>query len=31
MKEKTPAEVKKIYKLANIARRKLKYVYEGNC
>ena len=31
MNEKSPTEVKKIYELANIARRKLKYVYEGNC
>lgn len=31
MNEKSPTEVKKVYELANIARRKLKYVYEGNC
>lgn len=31
MKEKNPTEIKKVYELANIARRKLKYVYEGNC
>jgi pyruvate formate lyase activating enzyme len=31
MKEKKPTEVKKVYELANGARRKLKYVYEGNC
>lgn len=31
MKEKKPTDVKKVYELANIARRKLRYVYEGNC
>jgi pyruvate formate lyase activating enzyme len=31
MNKKSPTEVKKVYELANIARRKLKYVYEGNC
>ena len=31
MKEKKPTEVKKVYEIANVARRKLKYVYEGNC
>lgn len=31
MKEKNPTEIKKVYELASIARRKLKYVYEGNC
>lgn len=30
MKDKGPTEVKKVYKLADIAREKLKYVYEGN-
>jgi pyruvate formate lyase activating enzyme len=31
MKEKKPTEITKVYKLANIARQNLKYVYEGNC
>jgi len=31
MKEKRPTDIKKVYDLAKIARRKLKYVYEGNC
>lgn len=31
MTDKEPTDVKKVYDLANIARRKLKYVYEGNC
>lgn len=31
MKDKKPTEVKKVYDLAKAARRKLKYVYEGNC
>lgn len=31
MTEKKPTEIKKVYELADIARRKLKYVYEGNC
>ena len=31
MKEKRPTEVKRVYELAKIARRKLIYVYEGNC
>lgn len=31
MQDKRPTDVKKIYDLANIAREKLKYVYEGNC
>ena len=31
MKEKKPTDVTKVYKLVNIARQKLKYVYEGNC
>ena len=31
MKQKSPTEIKKIYGLANIAKKKLKYVYEGNC
>lgn len=31
MKEKNPTEIKTVYNLAKIARRKLKYVYEGNC
>ena len=30
MRDKGPTEVKKVYKLADIAREKLKYVYEGN-
>ena len=29
--ENYPEDVKKIYDLANMAREKLKYVYEGNC
>lgn len=31
MREKSPTEIKKVYSLANIARKKLNYVYEGNC
>ena len=31
MTEKKPTEIKKVYELADIARRKLKYVYQGNC
>lgn len=31
MKEKKPTDVKKVYDLAHIARKKLNYVYEGNC
>lgn len=31
MLDKRPTDVKKVYDLANIAREKLKYVYEGNC
>jgi pyruvate formate lyase activating enzyme len=31
MLDKRPTDVKKVYHLANIAREKLKYVYEGNC
>lgn len=31
MKDKNPTYVGKIYKLADIAREKLKYVYTGNC
>jgi pyruvate formate lyase activating enzyme len=31
MQDKNPTEVKKVYKLAEIARKNLKYVYEGNC
>ena len=31
MSDGTPTDVAKIYKLADIAREKLKYVYEGNC
>ena len=31
MKDRPPTDVAKIYELANIAREKLKYVYEGNC
>lgn len=31
MKHKNPTDIKKVYELANIARRKLIYVYEGNC
>ena len=31
MQDKRPTDVKKIYDLANMAREKLKYVYEGNC
>lgn len=31
MKDKGPTEIKRVYDLAKIARRKLKYVYEGNC
>lgn len=31
MQYKSPTEVKTIYHLANIAREKLNYVYEGNC
>lgn len=31
MKDRDATPVKQIYRLAEIARRKLKYVYEGNC
>lgn len=31
MNDKSPTDVGKIYELAKIARKKLKYVYEGNC
>jgi pyruvate formate lyase activating enzyme len=31
MKDKSPTEVADIYHLANVAREKLNYVYEGNC
>lgn len=31
MQDKNPTEVKKVYKLAEIARKNLNYVYEGNC
>lgn len=31
MNWKSPTEVKKVYELADIARKKLNYVYEGNC
>lgn len=31
MRDKRPTEVGKVYGLADIAREKLKYVYEGNC
>jgi pyruvate formate lyase activating enzyme len=31
MTDKRPTEVKAVYGLADIAREKLKYVYEGNC
>lgn len=31
MSDKEPTPVKQVYRLADIARRKLKYVYEGNC
>lgn len=31
MKDKNPTNVKKVYELAKIARKKLSYVYEGNC
>jgi pyruvate formate lyase activating enzyme len=31
MKDRPPTDVAKIYELANIARERLKYVYEGNC
>lgn len=31
MNDKTPTDVSKVYELAKIARKKLKYVYEGNC
>lgn len=31
MKDKEPTPVRQVYHLAEIARRKLKYVYEGNC
>lgn len=31
MQDKNPTEVKKVYKLADIARKNLNYVYEGNC
>lgn len=31
MQDKKPTEVKKVYKLADIARKNLNFVYEGNC
>ncbi len=31
MQDKNPTEVKKVYRLADIARKNLNYVYEGNC
>lgn len=31
MQDKNPTEVKKVYKLADVARKNLNYVYEGNC
>ncbi|NLL82066.1 MAG: AmmeMemoRadiSam system radical SAM enzyme [Tissierellia bacterium] len=31
MQDKGPTQVKVVYDLANIARKNLKYVYEGNC
>lgn len=31
MKDKNPTEIKKVYDLAEITRKNLKYVYEGNC
>lgn len=31
MREKNPTKVREIYKLAEIARESLKFVYEGNC
>lgn len=31
MQDKNPTEVKKVYDLADTARKNLKYVYEGNC
>lgn len=31
MKDKKPTDMKKIYELSQIARKKLNYVYEGNC
>lgn len=31
MQDKNPTEVEKVYKLADIARKNLNYVYEGNC
>lgn len=31
MNDKNPTDVGKVYELAKIARKKLKYVYEGNC
>ncbi|HHZ02394.1 MAG TPA: AmmeMemoRadiSam system radical SAM enzyme [Tissierellia bacterium] len=31
MMDKRPTEIKTIFRLANIARKNLKYVYEGNC
>ncbi|WP_019230396.1 AmmeMemoRadiSam system radical SAM enzyme [Sedimentibacter sp. B4] len=31
MQDKNSTEVEKVYKLADIARKKLNYVYEGNC
>lgn len=31
MKNKAPTEVEAVYRLASVARRHLKYVYEGNC
>ena len=31
MNDKAPTDVSKVYELAKIAGKKLKYVYEGNC
>ena len=31
MSDKKPTDISKIYKLADIASEKLKYVYTGNC
>ena len=31
MKDKNPTDIKTVFQLADIAREKLKYVYEGNC
>jgi pyruvate formate lyase activating enzyme len=31
MRDKKPTDVKRVYDLANLARKELKYVYEGNC